>query len=111
MNHVASHNDNYRYLLIAIDVFPKYAWVLPLKKKNYKTVLEAFASIFARRKPLKLQTDKGKEFVDITFQKRLKDLKIQLFVCQNEDIKASVVERFNRILKTKMRKYFTHRNT
>ena len=30
---------------------------------------------------------------------------------QNEDIKASVAERFNRTLKTKMWKYFTHRNT
>ncbi len=111
MHHLASHNDNYRYLLTVIDVFSKYAWVLPLKKKDSKSVMEAFESIFTQRKPLKLQTDKGKEFLNATLQNRLKELKIQFYVSQNEDIKASVVERFNRTLKTKMWKYFTHRNT
>ena len=73
--------------------------------------MEAFESIFAQRKPLKLQTDKGKEFINATFQNRLKDLKIQFYVSQNEDIRASVIERLNRTLKTKMWKYFTHRNS
>ena len=68
MNHLASHNDNYRYLLTGIDVFSKYAWVLLLKKKDSKTVMEVFESIFTQHKPLKLQTDKGKEFINATFQ-------------------------------------------
>jgi hypothetical protein len=111
MSHLADNNDGYRYLLTVIDVFSKYAWALPLKKKDSKTVLEAFENIFARRKPIKLQTDKGKEFVNAALQKKLKDRGIRFYVSQNEDIKASVVERFNRTLKTKMWKYFTHRNT
>ena len=111
MNHLASHNNNYRYLLTVMDVFSKYAWVLSLKKKDSITVMEAFESIFTQRKPLKLQMDKGKEFINATFQNGLKDLKIQFYVSQNEDIKASVVERLNRTLKTKMWKYFTHRNS
>ena len=67
--------------------------------------------IFITRKPAKLQTDKGKEFLNATFQRRLADLGIQFYVSQNENIKASVVERFNRTFKTKLLKYFTQRNT
>mgnify|MGYP002144364721 CR=1 FL=1 len=112
MTHLANQNDGYRYLLTVIDVFSKFAFVVALKKKNATSVTEAFESIFARgRKPLKLQTDKGREFVNDVFQKRLKDLNVQFYTTSNEDIKASVVERFNRTLKTKMWKYFTHRNT
>ena len=92
-------------------MFSKYAWVIPLKKKNSKTVSEAFYSIFTYRKPIKLQTDKGKEFVNTSFQKLLKDRGIQFYVSQNENIKASVAECFNQTLKTKMWKYFTHQNT
>jgi hypothetical protein len=58
-----------------------------------------------------LQTDKGKEFLNSGFQSMLKDSNVQFYVSQNDDIKASVAERFNRTLKTKMWKYFTHRNT
>ena len=82
-----------------------------LKKKDGKSVTDAFNEIFVTRKPVKLQTDKGKEFLNTTFQRRLADLGIQFYVSQNEDIKASVVERFNRTLKTKMWKYFTHEST
>ena len=108
MTHIADYDQAYRYLLTVIDVFSKYAWVIPLKKKDSKTVSEAFDSIFTYRKPVKLQTDKGKEFVNTSFQKLLKDRGIQFYVSQNKYIKASVAERFNRTLKIKMWKYFTH---
>jgi hypothetical protein len=111
MTHLADHNDGYRFLLTVIDVFSKYAWTMPLKRKDARSVAEAFDNIFIERKPQKLQTDKGKEFVNSTFQKKLEELGVQFYVSQNEDIKASVAERFNRTLKTKMWKYFTHRNT
>jgi len=112
MTHLAEHNDGNRYLLTVIDVFSKYAFVSMLKKKDAKSVTEAFERVLSKgREPHKLQTDKGKEFLNDTFQKSLKDRGIQFFVSQNDDIKASVVERFNRTLKTKMWKYFTHHNT
>ena len=110
--HLSEQNDDHRYLLTVIDVFSKYAWAIPLKRIDAKSVADAFDEIFdGGRKPLKLQTDKGKEFVNSSLQKKLKDEGVQFYVSQNEDIKASVVERFNRTLKTKMWKYFTHRDT
>ena len=111
MSHLVEENDGHRYLLTVIDVFSKHAWVKKLKKKDSKSITEAFDEIFATRKPFKLQTDKGKEFLNATFQRRLAELQIQFYVSQNDDIKASVVERFNRTFKTKMWKYFTHKST
>lgn len=105
-------NDNYSYLLTVIDVLSKYAWVVPLKNKSGPTLVTAFHQIFAEgRKPLKLQTDKGAEFLNKTFQKFLKDEGVDFFVTQNEDIKASIAERFNRTLKEKLWRYFTKKNT
>ena len=59
---------------------------------------------------MKLHTDKGTEFTNRLFQRFLKDKKI-IFFTTHKDTKASVVERFNRILKGKMWKYFTAKNT
>jgi hypothetical protein len=56
-------------------------------------------------------TDKGTEFINRIFQKFLKEHDVHFFTTYNEETKASIVESFNRSLKTKMWKYFTHRET
>ena len=74
MSHLVEENDGHRYLLTVIDVFSKHAWVKKLKKKDSKSITEAFDEIFVTRKPFKLQTDKSKEFLSATFQRRLAEL-------------------------------------
>ena len=95
------------------DIFSKYAFVVALKKKDSKRVVDAFDKIILdeKRKPFKLHTDKGNEFINRTLRAKLGDWGIQFYVSQNEDIKASAVECHNCTLKTEMWKYFTHRNT
>ena len=56
-------SDGYTFLLLVIDVFSKYGWIIPLKNKKGETVAEALKTIFEERKPEKLWTDKGKEFI------------------------------------------------
>ena len=80
MSHLVEENDGYRYQLTVIDVFSKQAWIKKLKKKDGKSITEAFNEIFTTRKPVKLQTDKGKKFLNATFQRRLAELNIQ-FLC------------------------------
>ena len=58
-----------------------------------------------------METDKGKEFLNVNVKKLLKKYSVELWISNNEDIKASIVERFNRTLKTRMYKYFTANNT
>ena len=99
-------------LLTCIDVLSKYAWVVPLKDKTGTSLAEAFKCIFAQgRKLLKLQTDKGTEFRNRIFQHFLKEEGVDFFVTHDEDIKASIVGRFNRTLKDRLWRYFTRNNT
>ena len=55
MQPLSSKNKNVKYLLCAVDVFSKYAWVKPLKDKKDKRVLNAFIEIIneSNRKPNK----------------------------------------------------------
>ena len=56
--------------LIVVDVFSKYAWVIPLPNKSVDTVVKDFKSFFNKsgRKPLKLWTDRGGEFTGLIDQ-------------------------------------------
>jgi hypothetical protein len=93
-----------------IDVFSKFAWAIPIKTKTGTALVQAVSKIFATRKPINFQTDKGSEFVNKTFLKYLKEEGVHFFTTENEDVKASIVERFNRTLKEKMWRYFTKTN-
>jgi hypothetical protein len=109
---LASYNKGLKYLLTCIDVLSRYACVIPLKDKTRKTLKEAFQVIFkSGRRPIRLQTHKGTEFINRVFQKFFKEHDMHFFTTYKEENKASIVERFNRTLKTKMWKYFTHRVT
>jgi hypothetical protein len=106
MREFSKENDGYNYLLTVIDCFSKYAWGKPIRNKTAEEIIKSFDEIFKERKPLKLQTDKGKEFKNKKFQSFLKEHNVIWFSTDSE-FKASIVERFNRTLKTKMWKYFT----
>ena len=107
---IAKENDRVNYLLVVIDVLSKYVWVRPMKNKTARSLLEAFDSILSEgRKPEKLRTAKGTEFVDESFQQYLKK-NFQFYTANNEP-KASVVERVNRTLKSKLYRYFTAVNS
>lgn len=106
MQQFEKENKGFKYLLTVIDCFSKYAWAVPIKNKTADETIKAFEVIFKERKPAKLQTDKGKEFINKKFQDVLKLNNIHWF-STNSDLKASIVERFNRTLKTKMWRLFT----
>ena len=110
---LAKDNEEHRYLLCVIDVFSKYAWVVPIYNKTSASLIKAFQSILktSGRIPKSLQTDKGSEFKNREFQKFLKSMKIHFFTTENPETKASIVERFQRSLKSRMWKYFTHKKT
>ena len=61
---ISKFNEGIRFLLGVIDIFSKYAWVLPLKDKKGTTITNAFQKILdeANRKPNKILVDKGSEF-------------------------------------------------
>jgi hypothetical protein len=63
------------------------------------------------RKPNYLQTDKGTEFLNSTFQKLLTDNGIKHYTSENDDVKCAVVERWHRTILAKLYRYFTYKST
>ena len=111
ISRLAKHNNGVKFLLTCIDVFSKYAWVLPLGNKTGDSLIKAFVEILkSGRKPQALQTDKGTEFTNKKFQNFLKSKSIHFFSTHNTETNASIVERFNRTLKNRMWRYFTKHN-
>lgn len=98
----ARENKGYKYLLTIINVFSKFAWGVPVKSKNADDVSRAMSTILQQnRKPKNLQTDNGKEFYNAKFKKLMQEYKINHYSTFS-NLKASVVERFNRTLKNIM---------
>ena len=64
MQLISKFNKGFRFLLCAIDIFSKYAWVAPLKDKKGLCIVDAFQKILSKsgRKPNKIWVDKGSEF-------------------------------------------------
>ena len=110
MQKFAKLNKGYRYLLTCIDIFSKFAWVIPLKNKKGITIKSALQKIFNKRKPKFLWTDKGKEFYNKQVLDLLNENNIKLYSTNNSEIKSAVVERFNRTFKNMMYKKFTENN-
>ena len=100
-------NDGTTFILTVIDVFSKLAWCVPLKNKSAASLVAAFTQLLSNGAPITLQTDKGTEFSNRPLQKLLKEHGVHHFATHNEETKASIVERFNRTLKTRIWRYFT----
>ena len=63
ISNIKVQNKYFTFLLTCIDVFSKYAWVVPLKNKQSSTVRDAFIKIFENHKPPKyIYSDWGNEF-------------------------------------------------
>ena len=104
-------NDGYVFLLTVIDVFSKRAWCVPLKNKSASSLVTALKGLLVNIEPTTLQTDKGLEFLKRSVRHLLKEHGVHHFSTHNEETKASIVERFNRTLKTRMWRYFTKYQT
>ena len=71
MQLISKFNKGFRFLLCVIDIFSKYAWVVPLKDKKGISIVNAFQKILKEsdRKPNKIWVDKGSEFYNSSFKK------------------------------------------
>ena len=62
MQSLSKYSKRVKHLLCAIDLFSKYAWVVPLKDKKGMTIVNSFQKIISKgRKPNKICFDQGGE--------------------------------------------------
>ena len=108
MQSLSRKNKGIKYLLCAIDLFSKYAFVVPLKDKKGISIVNAFDKIIkqSKRKPNKIWVDQGSEFYNRDFKKWLSDNNIIMDSTYNEG-KSVAAERFIRTFKNKLCKHMT----
>ena len=109
----SKYNRGIKYLLCAIDLFSKYAWVVPIKDKKGTSIVNAFKKILnhstelhPNRKPNKIWVDQGSEFYNQSFKDFLKINNIEMYSTYNEG-KSVIAERIIRTLKSKIFKHMT----
>ncbi|CAB4040549.1 uncharacterized transposon-derived [Paramuricea clavata] len=111
LKQLLGYNDQYRYLLVCIDIATRYAFVKPLKNKTANNVRKKFEEILSEAggAPKKIQADEGTEFNQIK-----KDLSkkygFTLFHTQNRETKAVHAERFIRTFKQMITRSLTTLN-
>lgn len=103
----AKENKNHKYILLVIDTFSKFIWVRPLKNKTGLDTTKAMKSIYEKSKriPKCLQTDMGKEFYNSHFKRLMNHHNINHYSSYSL-LKASIAERANRTILTKLWKEF-----
>lgn len=91
------------YGFVAVDAFSKYAWVELMKKKDIPNVVKAFKKILAKMGvPETTYSDDGSEFISKAFKDVCAQNNIELIYTPTH---ATMVERFNQTLKTKLEKF------
>ena len=90
---LSKENDNIKFLLVAIDVFLRQAWVEPLRNKLHGSIIDALNDIF--------KTGRKRIWVKDFFRRQ----GVDHYVTQNVT-HANYDERFIRTLKVMMSIYF-----
>ena len=88
-----------------IDNFSKDLFAIPLKNKYSQTITNEFSNILttSKRKPLKLESDRGAEFYNSIFQNFLKSKNIQHY-SRYTDKGPSIAERLIRTIRNLLKK-------
>ena len=102
----AEVNQDYKYILVVVDIFSRFAWARPLKLKNAKETCDALESIFTKGVSCdRFWSDRGGEFFNRNVQKLFEKKGVDLYSTQNEP-KAMIAERFIRTLRRKIENSF-----
>ena len=115
MSLISKFNKGIKYLLCVIDLFSRYAWVVPSKNKKRDSIVEGFKKILdnsrnakhSKRKPNKIWIDHETEFYNNKFKNILKRDDIEMYSTFKEG-KSVVAERFIKTLKNKIYKHMSY---
>ena len=102
-------NRGYKYIFTNIDIFSKYVWSFPLKTKTIKEIKSCFQKIFNERKPSYIWSDQESAFFSKEMLQFFKDNNVKIYYTHS-DLKAVIIERFNRSLRELMMKSFVKNN-
>ena len=86
MQLISEFNKGFKFLLCVIDIYSKYAWVVPLKDNKGVSIANAFQSILKKSngKPNKIWVDKGSTFYNRSMKLWLEKNDIEMYSTHNE---------------------------
>lgn len=107
MQNFKDENRGFRFILVVIDIMSKFVFAQPLKSKKAAEVAHAYRFILQRsnRIPKLFHVDQGGEFWGAKMKDLLDKYGIKLFNTFTK-LKASIIERFIRTLKSKIYRNF-----
>ncbi|MCG8078618.1 MAG: DDE-type integrase/transposase/recombinase [Candidatus Thiodiazotropha taylori] len=109
---LAKQNDGYQYVLVAIDIFSRYAHAQPVKSRKGKDVVDALKRLLGGdRKPNMVRSDLGIEFRSVETNNYFKEQGIHHFYALNTETKANYSERLIKTLKHKLFRYMMKHRT
>ena len=112
MSNLATSNKNYKYLLVAIDVYSRLGFVVPMKNKPCTSVNAALIEILDLTEPNSITTDQGSEFINSDFKKRFTNRGIDItYVPVGSHHALGTIDRYVRTLREKINKYMEIYNT
>ena len=62
MNMLAQHNNEIRYLLVAVDLLSNYLRVQTMKALYAKNAVDVYKRMIKKKQPEKVWTDNGSDF-------------------------------------------------
>lgn len=112
MRNYGDENNDYKYILVCIDVYSRYVWMKPLKSKSCDEVIrmlkdcltDASKLLKTHVHPNYIATDEEEAFKRITYN----EFKIQRIICQGK-YGAATAESYIREFKKRLSTYFTQR--
>ena len=99
-----SNNKGFRYIFVIIDNYSKNLWAIPFKNKYIQTITNEFSNILttSKGKPLKIESDRGTEVYNSTFQNLLRNNNIHhysRFTDKGHSIAERVIRTIGNLLK------------
>lgn len=102
----AKVNKGMKYILTMINCFTKVAIAVPLRSKSAGEVSSSLEPILKKHKMKHFQTDQGTEWFNSQIKRLMVKYKINHYHTYSE-VKAGIIERWNRTLKEKLWRMFT----
>ena len=109
MGKYKNKNKGYYWILTAVEILSRYAFTIPMYRKDSKNMTKAVELLLDKFKTRTLLSF-TKEFYNVAVRDLLKSHNVNYFSTKS-DKKVAIVERFNRTLKTMMWKYFYSKGT
>lgn len=108
---ISKHNKVIQDLLVVVDVFSRFLWVVPLMNKTAQEVIKGLQQVLSQgRKCKTFRFDKGSEFRNQWVKTFLKKQNIYFYYTDNET-KANYSEVAIRTLKSNLYRYFRSKHT